>query len=226
STAAIGILERLCETGYQFCLVDPEGDYEGFEHAVILGDGKRAPSVDEVLHLLKNPNESGVVNMLGIPLADRPSYFAGLLPRLQELRSQTGRPHWLVVDEAHHMLPSSWEPAPRTLPRELGPILLVTLHPSHISRDALSGVDVVLAVGDSPDETLREYAATIDVAPPELPVDEPGADEVLAWFRGRDDGAEIIHVTPGRGDRRRHRRKYAEGDVGPEKSFVFRGPEG
>ena len=145
STATIGILERLCDVGYQFCLVDPEGDYEPLDGAVTLGDARRAPGFDEVLHLLKNPTESAVINMLGIPLGDRPAYFAGLLPRLQELRSQTGRPHWLVVDEAHHMLPASWEPAPQTLPQQLGPFLLVTVHPDHISRDVLSGVDVVLA---------------------------------------------------------------------------------
>jgi phosphoglycolate phosphatase (TIGR01487 family) len=31
STLATGILERLYEQGYQFCLIDPEGDYESFE---------------------------------------------------------------------------------------------------------------------------------------------------------------------------------------------------
>jgi hypothetical protein len=178
-----------------------------------------------VLHLLKNPSESGVVNMLAIPLADRPAYFAGLLPRLQELRSQTGRPHWLVVDEAHHMLPSSWEAAPRTLPRQLGPVLLVTLHPSHVSREALAGVDIVLAVGEEPEATLQEFAETLDIAPPRLPDETPREMELVAWFRDRTETAELIQVTPARGDRRRHRRKYAEGDVGAEKSFMFRGPE-
>jgi hydroxymethylpyrimidine pyrophosphatase-like HAD family hydrolase len=226
STATIGILERLYDAGYQFCLVDPEGDYEAFDGAVTLGNAERAPSVDEVLQLLKNPAESAVVNMLGISLNDRPNYFAGLLPRLQELRAQTGRPHWLVVDEAHHMLPSSWEPAPRTLPQQLGPILLVTVHPDHISREALSGVDVVLAVGEAPAETLGAYADALGLAPPDLPALEPSADEVLAWFRSAGDAAEVVRVAPARGDRRRHRRKYAEGDVGPEKSFYFRGPEG
>ena len=34
-----------------------------------------------------------------------------------------------------------------------------------------------------------------------------------------------IRIEPGTSERRRHRRKYAEGDV-HEKSFYFRGPEG
>lgn len=226
STATIGILERLVEVGYQFCLIDPEGDYEAFDASVTLGDAKHAPSSEEVLQLLKNPAENAVVNLLGIPLADRPSYFGGLLPRLQELRAQTGHPHWLVVDEAHHMLPSSLEPTPRTLPRQLGPILMVTVHPDHISKEALSGVEVVLAVGDAPQETVGAYATAIGLPPPPMPDGELSSDEVVAWFRESGNRPEIVRVVPARGDRRRHRRKYAEGDVGPEKSFYFRGPEG
>jgi hypothetical protein len=33
-------------------------------------------------------------------------------------------------------------------------------------------------------------------------------------------------VSPSRVERRRHLRKYAAGDLGPDKSFYFRGPEG
>jgi hydroxymethylpyrimidine pyrophosphatase-like HAD family hydrolase len=226
STATIGILERLAEAGYQFCLVDPEGDYEAFDGSVNLGDAKHAPSYEEVLQLLKTPAENAVVNLLGIPLGDRPDYFAGLLPRLQELRLQTGRPHWLVVDEAHHMLPSSWEPESRALPRQLGPVLLVTVHPGHISREALAAVEVVLVVGEAPEETLKAYASVLGLRAPQTPQAEPSPDEVVAWFRDAGDRAEIVRVAPARGDQRRHRRKYAEGDVGPEKSFYFRGPNG
>lgn len=226
STATIGIVERLSEAGYQFCLFDSEGDYESFDEAVTLGDARRAPSVDEVLHLLKNPAESAVVNVLGVPLSDRPAYFAGLLPRLNELRSQTGRPHWLVADEAHHMLPGLSEPAPRILAQQLGPILLVTVHPERISREALSGIDVVLAVGARPGETLSACATALGLSSPRMPWQEPSSDEVAAWFRRESDTAEIVRVAPARGDRRRHRRRYVEGDVSPEKSFYFRGPVG
>ena len=37
STLATGILERLGQQGYQFCVIDPEGDYEGFPEAIVLG---------------------------------------------------------------------------------------------------------------------------------------------------------------------------------------------
>jgi hypothetical protein len=35
-----------------------------------------------------------------------------------------------------------------------------------------------------------------------------------------------IQSPPPRGERRRHHRKYAEGELAPELSFYFRGPEG
>ncbi len=35
-----------------------------------------------------------------------------------------------------------------------------------------------------------------------------------------------MRAAPGRTERRRHQRKYAEGELGTDKSFYFRGPEG
>ena len=43
STTATGLLERLEEHRYQFCIIDPEGDYEAFEGAVTVGDPQRGP---------------------------------------------------------------------------------------------------------------------------------------------------------------------------------------
>src|SRR5207248_2239980 len=37
TTLMAGFLERLLEKGYQFCLIDPEGDYEELGDAVVLG---------------------------------------------------------------------------------------------------------------------------------------------------------------------------------------------
>ena len=50
---------------------------------------------------LDQPADNLVVNLIGLPLADRPPFFLTLLPRLLEMRARTGRPHWIVVDEAH-----------------------------------------------------------------------------------------------------------------------------
>src|SRR5262249_10793922 len=75
STAATALLERLAEKRYQFCVIDPEGDYGGLEVAVHLGNPNRVPAVEEVLELLKLPRQNVVVNLVGLPLADRPGFF-------------------------------------------------------------------------------------------------------------------------------------------------------
>jgi len=90
STLATGLIERLIERGYQCCIIDPEGDYETFEGGVVLGDPRRAPSVDEVLDLLQQPSQHAIVNLLGVPLDDRPTYVEGLIARLKELRAPPG----------------------------------------------------------------------------------------------------------------------------------------
>ncbi len=214
TTAAAGLIERVMAAGYQCCIVDPEGDYEGFEGLVCVGTAERPPSMDEVLEFLERPAVHVGVNLVGVPLDDRPRFFAGLLPRLQEMRSRTGRPHWIVIDEAHHLFPASWQPAPLTLPRDLGGVLLITLNPEHVAKAMIDAVDTVLAVGDAPEQTLRPFG--------KVPKASLEQGEVLAWSNGT---AEPVRLEPGKAQRRRHRRKYAAGDL-HEEAFVFRGPEG
>lgn len=226
STLATGMLERLVEAGYQCCILDPEGDYDAFEGAVVLGDHQRAPTIAEALRLLEPPEQQLVVNLLGLPLEDRPAFFTRLLARLQELRARTGRPHWLVVDEAHHLLPAAWQPASPVLTPAL-PGLLITVHPDQVAPAALTAVDLVVAVGAAPERTLASYSEALGQPSPALaPVAlEPG--EALVWPRRITPHQPFrLRSAPGRTERHRHQRKYAEGELGPDKSFYFRGPEG
>ncbi len=223
SSLAGGLLERLAEAGYQFCLVDPEGDYESFAGAVTIGDAQRAPRETETLELLERSDQNVVVNLLGQPLDDRPGFFQGLLPQLQALRSRVGRPHWLVVDEAHHMLPSTWQPASSTLPREIGSMLLISVHPDAIAPAALAAIDAVVAVGEGAEDVFRSFAALRGLEPPTLP--DRGSDEVLLWRAG-ERRALALEPAGGKVALQRHRRKYAEGELGEDKSFYFRGPDG
>src|SRR3989442_1844906 len=58
STLAMSFLERLEEQGYQFVVIDPEGDYSTLHPGVVLGDDQRAPSVSEVLDVLAKPDQN------------------------------------------------------------------------------------------------------------------------------------------------------------------------
>jgi hydroxymethylpyrimidine pyrophosphatase-like HAD family hydrolase len=226
STFATGVLERVTEQEYQFCIVDPEGDYDGLENAVVLGDGTRAPLVKEALELLDHPDRNCVVNLLALGMADRPAFFEELFGALLELRSGTGRPHWIVMDETHHLLPASWRPAahgPAELPRGL---MLITVHPDQVARPVLASVDLVVAIGEAPAETLGRFAATLGEPVPPVAAEPLAAGDAIAWWRRPARHPLRFRSLPPRAERRRHVRKYAEGELGEDKSFFFRGPAG
>jgi HAD superfamily hydrolase (TIGR01484 family) len=226
STLAIGHLERLEEQGYQYLVIDPEGDYSELPRSVALGDEHRPPSLPEVLDVLSKPEQSAVVNLTGLALMERPAFFAALLPRIQELRAKTGRPHWVVVDESHHVLPSSWEAAGMTVSHRMYGVLLVTLEPNRLAPAILSTIDVVIAIGQDPSATLRVFCETVGEAPPaSAPMaNKPG--EAVVWFRDSKTAPFLFETKLPRAELRRHRRKYAEGELAPDLCFYFRGPEG
>jgi hypothetical protein len=225
STAATSFLERLAEQHYQFCIVDPEGDYENLEHAVTLGNNQRSPNVEEVLGVLKNTDANPVINLVGMPMNDRPGFFLSLLPRLQEMRAKTGRPHWLVIDEAHHLLPLSWEPGAKALPPQMKGLLFITVHPDQVAPAALTGVDSVLAVGPEPAGTLAQVCKALREPLPALPDWDQEQGEVVLWRRWPGSLPMQLKLVPARSERIRHSRKYAEGELPPERSFYFRGPK-
>jgi hypothetical protein len=226
STFATGFLERLVEHGYQFCIIDPEGDYQNFEGAVVLGEAKRAPLVDEVCNLLEKPEQNVIVNLLGIGLDDRPGFFKELLPALLRLRLQTGRPHWIVIDEAHHLLPSTWAPASIALPQELSGLMLITVHPDQVAPMILASVNVVIAIGESPQQTIQTFSETIEQNPPQLPAVKLERGEAIAWYRQPESAPFRFRSIPPQTERQRHIRKYAEGEMTHDTVFYFRGPEG
>jgi hypothetical protein len=224
STLTAAMMERLMDGGYQVCVIDPEGDYAALPDAIVLGDRERAPSPEEILDVLEAPARHAVVSLLGVPVKDRPAFFDALLPRLQAQRARVGRPHWLVIDEAHHLLPPSWDPAALTLPRALTEVILVTVHPEHVAAAALESASLVIGVGGSGADAIRGFC---DVTGRPMPGWEPtplGAGEALAWCPTGDAPPVAFRGVPPRAERRRHVRKYAEGELGPDRSFYFRGP--
>jgi hypothetical protein len=71
STLSIGLLERLNEKRFQYCVIDPEGDYADTAEAICIGTSAQAPTPESVMELLRKPSNNVVVNLLGVKLADR-----------------------------------------------------------------------------------------------------------------------------------------------------------
>ena len=225
STLATAFIERLIEARYQVCIVDPEGDYEAFERAVVCGNADQPPTADNVLRLLEMSEEHVIANLIGVPIQDRPASFLSLLTRLQELRTRTARPHWIVVDEAHHVLPSSWEPASLALPQQLQRTMFITLTPDLLSPAALPTIDTVIAVGDAPEKLFAAFSSASGLPGPSVEPTELAHGEMLVWPVASNRRPEKVKLMPGHSVRRRHSRKYAEGELEPDRSFYFRGPE-
>jgi hypothetical protein len=224
SSLVMSVLETLTERGYQFCIVDPEGDYPAFAGALVLGDSRQEPNMEDLVTLLEKPEQNAVVNLLGVPLDHRPEFFMQMLERLQQLRARTGRPHWLILDEAHHVVPSSSSRTNAGFSQYCQSTMFITVHPEHVSPVVLSCVRGVVAVGKRTDQTLRSYGEAVGEEPPETRV---ALESGEGWFWQRSEKTAVrFRVVPPRSERRRHQRKYAEGSLSPEKSFYFRGPEG
>jgi HAD superfamily hydrolase (TIGR01484 family) len=226
STTVTALVEQAMAAGAQTCVLDPEGDYSEIAEAVVLGDAARPPPLDAVEAALSKPDRHVVVNLLGVPLGDRPGTFAALAGRLHGLECAAARPHWLVLDEAHHILPADGPPIAPGPIRAVGGTILVTVEPHHLSRTALAAIDAVLVIGKDPRATFGRLAEGGGPAAPEIGDGDLPPGEGLFW-RLRDNGPpRHLHLAQPSGERRRHVRKYAEGRLNEDEAFVFRGPDG
>lgn len=226
STLVTRLVEALEEQKYQFCLFDPEGDYEDFAGAVVFGNPESSPAEQEVLQLLGNPEANAIVNLTGMKIPDRPHFFLKLLSPLLQMRTRNGRPHWLILDEAHHLLPADWAPPDGVLPQEFQNVIMITVHPELLAPAMLERVNTLMVVGDNAEEMLALFSTAANVPTPQLEPANLQPGEVLLWSRDADKPPVKVRAYPCETERRRHRRKYAEGELPPERCFFFRGPEG
>jgi hypothetical protein len=146
-----------------------------------------------------------------------------LLPLLQGMRARLGRPHWIVVDEAHHLFPSSFEPSLRTLPQRLERMVFISVHPEWVAQPVIAAADSLLAVGPAPAQTVQAFCKVLGEQAPPVPSASPDAACVF-WQRKSGERPMVVRVARSRTEHRRHIRKYAEGELPPDRSFYFRGP--
>jgi hydroxymethylpyrimidine pyrophosphatase-like HAD family hydrolase len=225
STITTALLESLVERKYQFCVVDPEGDYQSFPQAAVLGGPESPPVLDEINKTLAK-GDNAVVSLTGMPIAERPPFFLNLLPQLLQMRAKIGRPHWLVLDEVHHLLPAEWKPPAGVLPEHLYSTVLITVHPELLDRSILKRVSTIVAVGQKAAGTLASFAAAAEIDVPPLDAQQLEGGEALIWTLEGGGPPLRVKTRASKTERRRHRRKYAEGELPPERSFYFHGPEG
>jgi hypothetical protein len=139
------------------------------------------------------------------------------------MRTRTGRPHWLLMDEAHHLMPADWLPPQGIMPELLQNLAMITVHPELLAMGMMQRVDTLMIVGPNAEEMLATFCEAAGVSMPEIDAPELEPGEVLLWRPGSDEPPRKLKAYPGKTERRRHRRKYAEGELPPDRSFYFRG---
>ena len=224
STLTTGLLERLSDARFQYVIFDPEGDYINLADAVVVGDAQHAPTTAAVHDLLKSPSQHIVINLLGVALDERPNFFNEMLPQLIDQRQRTGRPHFVVVDEAHHMVPKDRGPARAAELLRTG-MFYITVHPETVAPDALAHVGGVLVVGKAPGQSLADFCRAAGYRAPAVDNQPLDGGDVYYWRKG-DPAPRLVRSEPATTERRRHVRKYAQGNLGRGRNFVFSGPDG
>jgi hydroxymethylpyrimidine pyrophosphatase-like HAD family hydrolase len=221
SKLATLLLERIADRGYQACVIDPEGDYETLGYLAHIGDAQRTPSPEEVAGLLHSSITSLSLNLLATDIADRPVFFERILSHLCKLRASTGRPHWIVLDEAHHLIPNTVES--HYSAADISPSMIVTTDPSRLAAVALAAVRTVVGVGENAHQLIAEFCDSVGEAAPSVG-QIPDDMQVVVWTRDSMEAPRLVAIGKPREEHLRHTRKYAEGRLGEDKSFYFNGP--
>ena len=224
TTFTLSVLETMIEQGYQFCLIDPEGDYLQLPGAVIIGNDKVFPPMEEIRHLLLEPAQNVVVCTLAIPLADRPVFFAKFLTFFLDLRKEYGHPHWLLLDEAHHLVPGLAETLADKLPEEFNNFIIISTSPHELSTTSLSRVSTVIAIGKDSAYPFRQFSEKLQLPMP-ASIPDLAENEIAIWDR-EEDGKPVYKARFRLPEQlqQRHKKKYAQGDMSYN-SFIFTGPD-
>ncbi|HTE32469.1 MAG TPA: HAD-IIB family hydrolase [Chryseolinea sp.] len=223
STFGTSIAESLASAGYQFCLIDPEGDYLELPDTVVLGNNITLPLPGEIVELLKNTQQNLVVCLLSIPQADRPVFFSHLFAALLNLRREYGHPHWLLMDEAHHLIPAHVVVPKDILSGGLTNFILISTSPHALNPALLSQVGMVITIGNNKKYVIEQFCVIRKCAVPGK-IPDLSVGEASVWDIGGGKDPYMIHYKlPGQ-LQHRHKRKYAIGDMA-ENSFIFTGPQ-
>jgi hydroxymethylpyrimidine pyrophosphatase-like HAD family hydrolase len=227
STLAGLFVERLVHEHYVICLLDPEGDYRTLaEHEGIVVLTSEGGTTDaraaEIERLLRHRSTSVALDMSGLDREEKIRATARFLHAVQRLRTETGAPHWVIIDEAHHVFPPGGSPAQEMFDFEWTGVCLITNEPQLVAPEVLRVARHVFSTSLEAVSTVLPFLPGGDV--PGGPLEPGEALDVTL----EDEGVSVRRFRVARREtaHKRHVKKYATGRLPPERSFRFRGPEG
>ncbi len=145
------LAERWIDAGYAVLVIDPEGDYAGLAErpGVHLVDAAaHLPSPTDLLAIARPGRASLVLDLSGLPDAEKSRYLRRLPTAVAAERAGHGIPHWLITDETHL--------APQAGGKPTGPGLaepgtcVVTWRPDTLTAAFRDSIDLTLATTGTP----------------------------------------------------------------------------
>ena len=200
----IGLMaERWILAGYCVLVIDPEGDHLQLQqlNQVHVVDGHHLPEPAELVNALR-PHSGVVVDLSGLAEPSKSDYVHRLRSTAEAHREQHGFPHWVIYDEAQ--LLGSDEQAHWA---RRGGYVLCSFAPASLPAHEIDSSDVVLTLtnADIATDIVFRRRATI------------------RFGSGPPRGFAIAerHTT-----HVRHRHKYADIRLPPERRFYFHATNG
>jgi HAD superfamily hydrolase (TIGR01484 family) len=231
STLTGVLAERVVDSGRSLLLLDPEGDYRTLselERVVVFGGkGERAlPTAEEVHQLLRQPAAGLVLDLSAMSRSEKVAYATTVLATVATVRSSLGLPHWLVVDEAHHVFPAEGSPAAELLRPGAESLAMITLTATDLAARVRPLANVVASTEVA---SFREGVQTVQATGGDgtaVPIGESPLDRGEAAVAWLEPAPRALRFRVGRRrvQHRRHLRKYTEGELPADRSFFFRGP--
>lgn len=235
SWLAGALVDRLVAARYAVCVIDPEGDYQVLSRLAAV-TWATIHSEQDMVRLLtrleRNLGASVIADLSALPHARKVDVIEAGLRAIGDLRRRLGRPHWVLLDEAHYSLHREGV-AEEALAIEERGFCLVTYLPSWLRERVVKAMDVyLLSRVTAPDElaflsvSLPGIASGVDwpaAMLPHLPrgkfvVVQPDPSGVATALTFVAAARETMHV--------RHVKKYADSQVPPARRFFFRDHQG
>jgi hydroxymethylpyrimidine pyrophosphatase-like HAD family hydrolase len=180
-----GLLQQLLREKYQCCVIgtDVNGSYALLPGISIFGDAHEIPRLTDILDTLEHPGSSIAINLAALPMETRPVFVDALLLQLQALHDRVGRPHAILIDQAHGFCTgtSGTHPAPRL---KNVTMIYSTSEPSQLPAQLLASVHVLVALGGSGEEIAELCRLTGFDVPAASPLTVQRGHALL-WMRER-----------------------------------------
>ena len=99
------LLEQFLASSYQCCVIDAQvGEMHVPSDVQVFGDAHEVPRLTDILSALDQPTASVAINLAALAVETRPVFTEALLVQLQALHDRLGRPHVVLVRQAHSFL--------------------------------------------------------------------------------------------------------------------------